>query len=421
MRLDHRLREGLSARAVPVDAASLERDLHVVLRRGRRLRRARRLAIFVTGLAVVVGTVVLAPRALDALRTVDDPRPAAPREPEGIPGLITTVAGIGEARSQGDGGLAVDAAIQYPYDLAMDSEGNLYILERRRVRMVDGSGRITTVVGPPATPDAPALTEANRLELGGATNALAIDSAGNLYVGGGEGGHFMVNRISPSGNITRVAGTGRRGFSGDGGPATEAELGWVYDLDVDSFGNVYIADFDNNRIRRVDTAGVITTIAGTGRPGVSGDGGLATAAQLDGPNGVFVDAGGNVYLAQSRNAVIRRIDADGVITTIAGTGQMGYTGDGGLATEARLDSPEHVAVDAEGNIYIEDTGNHCVRKVGADGIITTIVGVCETGFGGDGGPATEARLSEPSGMLLAPDRVLYIADSANHRVRRVIL
>jgi sugar lactone lactonase YvrE len=280
--------------------------------------------------------------------------------------VITTVAGIGEARSQGDGGLAVDAAIKYPFDLVLDAEGN-------------------------------------------------------LYVGGGEGNHFMVNRISPSGDVTRIAGTGDLGFSGDGGRAVEAELGWVYDLHVDRFGNVYIADFDNNRIRLVDTAGVITTIAGTGRPGVSGDGGLATDARLDAPNGVFVDADGSVYFTQSRNDVVRRIDPSGVISTIAGGGRRGNAGDGGLATDARFNAPEHVAVDAEGNVYIEDTGNHCIRMIDLNGILSTVVGMCAEGYRGDGGPATRARLSEPSGMFLTDDGVLYIADSANHRVRRVVL
>jgi sugar lactone lactonase YvrE len=421
MPLERRLKDALSESIIGVDPASVDRDLHVVVQRGRRRRRGRRLATAAAVVAVVVGAVMLAPRALDALRTLNDPQPAAPRDPEGIPGVITTVAGTGVPSSQGDGGLAVDAAIRYPYDLVVDAEGNLYILENGRVRKVDAAGRITTVVGPPPTPDGTAPTEAQRLKLGGGTNALAIDTAGNLYVGGGDGKHFMVNRISPSGEVERVAGTGQKGFSGDGGPAIEAELGWVYDLDVDGFGNVYIADFDNNRIRLVNTAGVITTIAGTGRAGVSGDGGPATSAGLNAPNGVFVDAAGNVYFTQSRNSIVRRIDPTGVIATVAGTGQEGYSGDGGLAREARLNAPEHVAVDAEGNVYIEDTGNNCIRMIDQNGIISTVVGMRGAGFRGDGGPAIGARLFQPSGMFLTSGGVLYIADSGNHRVRRVIL
>jgi sugar lactone lactonase YvrE len=250
---------------------------------------------------------------------------------------------------------------------------------------------------------------------------LAIDAEGDLYVGGGDGDHFMVNRISPSGEVTRVAGTGRAGFSGDGGPAIEAELGWTYDLAVDPAGNIYLVDVDHHRIRMVDTEGVISTIAGTGRRGYSGDGGPATDARLYNPTGIALDQDGNIYFADGWNDVIRRIDASGVITTIAGSGRQGFSGDGRRATRARFNHPEHVAVDADGTVYIEDTGNHCIRMVDADGIITTIVGICESGFSGDEGPAVDAQLSEPSGMLLAPGGVLYIADSANNRVRRVTL
>lgn len=421
MTLDRRMKRALSAPIVGIDAQSVERDLHVVLQRGRRRRRNRRLAVLSTTLVVVVGAALLAPRALEAIRFFGETRPAAPQEVEGIPGVITTVAGVGVPESWGDGGLATEAAIHYPYDLVVDAAGNLYILEISRVRKVDVSGRITTVVGSPATEEGTALTEANQLRLGQRTNALAIDVEGNLYVGGGDGDHFVVNRISPSGQVTRVAGTGRSGFSGDGGPAIEARLGWVYDLAVDPVGNVYIVDLDHNRIRMVDTAGVITTIAGTAEPGYSGDGGPATAARLDGPTGIDLDSVGNVYFADGRNDVVRRIDRNGVITTIAGNGRRGYSGDGGPATKARFNAPEHVAVDEEGNVYIEDTGNNSIRRVDPNGIITTVVGKRGSGFSGDGGPASSARLSEPSGMFLTPGGVLYIADSANNRVRQLIL
>ena len=419
MRLDdERLKRALSGPVVPVDVASTERDFHVVVQRGRRRRRNRRLLGVVAAVAVVVGAVVLTPRTLEALRGVGDTRPARPSE---LKGIITTVAGIGVAESSGDGGPAVEAGIRYPYDLVVDSASDLYILESGRVRKVDGSGRITTVVGPPATDEPTAPTEAHQLRLGKSVNALAIDAEDNLYVGGGDGKHFMVNRISPSGEVTRIAGTGRPGFSGDGGPAIDAALGWVYDLAVDPAGNVYIVDQDNNRIRMVDTNGVITTIAGTGEPGWSGDFGPATDARLDHPWGIALDEGGNVYFTQLPS-VVRRIDAaSGVISTVAGSGKAGYAGDGGLATHARMNSPEHIAVNSLGFLFIEDTGNNCVRMVDLNGIITTIVGMRGRGFDGDGGPADLSRLSEPSGMLLMPDGVLYIADSGNNRVRRVIL
>ncbi len=419
MRLDdERMKRALSGPVVPVDAASMERDLHDILRRGRRRRRNRRLAMVSVGVAVVVLGSVLGPRALEALRGLGRTRPARPPAPSGI---ITTVVGTGVARSSGDGGLATEAAIRYPFDLAVDTAGNLYVLESGRVRRVDQSGRITTVVGPPAIGEATALTEANQLRLGRSVNALAIDAENNLYVGGGDGKHFMVNRISPSGEVTRIAGTGRPGFSGDEGPAIEANLGWVYDLAVDQEGNVYIADHDNNCIRMVDLNGVITTIAGTGEPGWSGDFGPARDARVGHPWGIALDEGGNVYFTQWPS-VVRRIDAaSGVITTIAGSGRAGYAGDGHTATRARLNSPEHITVDSEGNLVIEDTGNNCIRMVDLKGIITTIVGTRARGFRGDDGPARLAWLSEPSGMVLTPDGALDIADSGNNRVRRVAL
>jgi sugar lactone lactonase YvrE len=421
MQLDHRLRRALEAPIVDVDTPSTERDLHVTLRLGRRRRWIRRVLAVGTVLAVVAGVVVLGPRAIDALRSIDEPRPATPEDPKGTPGVITTVVGNGESASLGDGGLAVDAAIRYPFDLVVDGDGNLYVLENRRVRKVDPSGRITTVVGPPAAAAGGDLTEANLLELSGNTNALAIDEEGNLYVGGGDGDHYTVNRISPSGAVTRVAGTGQPGFSGDGGPAIDAELGWVYDLAVDPSGALYIADNENHRIRMVDTNGVITTIAGTGEQGWSGDGGPAAEARLDRPTGLALDANGNLYFTV-RPGIVRRIDAvSGVITTVAGSGKVGYNGDGGPATDARMNAPEHVAVAEDGTIYIEDTGNNCIRTVDTSGIITTVVGMRGRGFQGDGDPAATARLSEPSGMLLTPDGVLYIADSGNNRVRRVVL
>lgn len=420
MRLDDRLKRALSAPIVEAEAPSLERDLHVVVQLGKRRRRNRRLGILLSALLIVAGAVLLGPRALEAIRDLGEMRPATPPTPEEFPGVISTVVGTGEPRSSGDGGLAVDATIRYPFDLVVDTAGNLYILEIGRVRKVDVSGVMTTVVGPPTRGANTALTEANRLHLGRGANALAIDLEGNLYVGGGDGNPFMVNRISPSGQVTRVAGTGRPGVSGDGGPATDAELGWVYDLAVDTAGNIYIVDHDNNRIRMVDTDGVITTIAGTGEAGFSGDGGPATEAQLDHPWGIAVDEGGAVYFT-TLPSVVRRIDPSGVITTIAGDGGVGYAGDGGPATEARFNSPEHVAVDSEGNVYVEDTGNNCIRMVDLNGIITTVVGMRGKGFKGDGGPADLALLSEPSGMVLAPGGVLYVADSGNNRVRRVIL
>lgn len=422
MSLDRRLRRAFSSSTRGMDESSLERDLHVLLKQGRHARRNRRLGALCAITVLVVGGVFLVPRAVDAIRGSGGNRPASPDEPSDEPGVIRTVVGVGIPKSAGDGGLAVNAAIRYPYDLVVDGAGNLYVLENGHVRKVDRSGRISTFAGPlvtPATGGLPQPTEANGLRLSRA-NALAIDAEGNLFVGGGDNQPFMVNKISPSGQVTRVAGTGQSGFSGDGGPAVEAKLGWVYDLAVDAAGKIYIVDHDNNRIRMVDGNGVISTIAGTGEPGYSGDGGPATQAELDHPWGIALGGDGNIYFTVGPS-VVRRIDKGGVITTIAGSGRVGYAGDGGPATQARFNSPEHVAVDDAGNLYIEDTGNNCIRVVDINGVVTTIVGMRGRGFEGDGGPAHLARLSQPSGMLLTPTGVLYIADSGNNRIRRVIL
>jgi hypothetical protein len=420
MHLDDRLRKALSDSAAAAEPDSADRDLHVVVQRGRHRRRNRRLVLLSVAAAVVAVGILVAPRALDAIRSAVDTRPATRNEIHVTRGIITTIAGSGAARSSGDGGRAIEASIRYPFDVVVDSAGDLYILENGRIRKVDPSGRITTVAGPPTSDEATTLTKAQQLHFKSA-NALAIDANDNLYLGGGDGRHFVVSRISPSGDVTRIAGTGQQGFSGDDGPAIDATLSWVYDVAIDLAGNVYIVDQDNNRIRMVDTNGVITTIAGTGERGWSGDGGPASKATVDNPWGIAVDADANVYFTQMPS-VVRRIDAvTGVITTIAGSGVVGYAGDSGPATEARLHSPEHIAIDAAGKVFIEDTMNHCIRMVDLNGTITTIVGMGQKGFGGDGGPANAARLFQPSGMVLTPDDVLYIADSGNNRVRRVIL
>jgi hypothetical protein len=369
---------------------------------GRRDRKRRNRRIGATALALLITIAIIGSFLASFARS--NRQPASPEPTPPLPAVITTVAGTGVRGSSGDGGPATDAQITYPVDLAADAQGNLYILEYGdfgRVRKVDGTGRITTVVNPPA-----------------GVTALAVDPRGNLYVGGGNGGVNMVVEVHPSGRVTTVAGTGPPGYSGDGGPATEATLNWVYDIAVDNEGNVFIADANNHRIREVDTSGVITTVAGTGTPGFAGDGGPAVDAEIRHPTGVDVDARGNIYIADSGNGRIRRVNRKGIITTVAGGGTR--EGDGVPATEARLFDPEHVSVDAMGNLWVEDTGNQRVRRVNMKGIITTIVGTGTRGFAGDGGSPRRAELSAPSGMTLAPGGVLYIADSGNNRIRKVV-
>ena len=209
---------------------------------------------------------------------------------------------------------------------------------------------------------------------------------------------------------------------GDGDPAIEVPLRFPTGAAADGAGNLYIADQQNHRIRKVDLLGVITTIAGTGERGFAGDDDPAAQAQLNNPAGVVVDSAGNLYIADRENQRIRRVDSMGTITTIAGTGVRGFSGDGGPATEAQISSPNDVTVDGAGNLYIADTQNHRMRKVDSGGTITTLAGTGVRGFGGDGGPATEAQLNSPRGVAVdAAGSRYYIADSRNDRIRLLTL
>jgi pimeloyl-ACP methyl ester carboxylesterase len=358
---------------------------------------------------------------LPGIRFILPPPPTTPPKPGDA--VISTVAGDGAFGSSGDGNLATRAQLELPSDVSVDPDGNLYILEldSQHVRKVDASsGLISTVVGPPTGLAPPPPGDAAHVEIGKAT-ALAIDAHGDLYVGGGLGGHHVITRVDPSGNATIIAGTGEKGFSGDGGPATEAKLSWARDIAVDDAGNVYVADFGNNRIRKVDTSGIITTIAGTGEKGFSGDGGPAAEAKLNHPGRLFIDSRGRVYVADWGNRRIRRISRRGIITTVAGNGRKAYTGDGGPATEAAVGGPIHVWGDAAGNLYIaQHVDCACIRKVDTGGIITTVAGTRVVGYSGDGGPAASAELGLPSAIEVGPDGALYIADFTNLRVRKVV-
>ena len=247
----------------------------------------------------------------------------------------------------------------------------------------------------------------------------AVDGSGNLYVA--DSGNHRIRRIDAEGVITTIAGTGVRGFGGDGGPATEAQFAAPTDLALDESGNVYVSDWRSRRIRRIDAEGVITTIAGTGVRGFGGDGGPATEAQFAVPSGLAVDGSGNLYVADSGNHRIRRIDAEGVITTIAGTGVRGFGGDGGPATEAQFAAPTDLALDGSGNLYVTDLTAIRIRRIDAEGVITTIAGsgpvFSQGGYSGDGGPATEAQFALPRGLAVDGSGNLYVADSGNQRIR----
>jgi hypothetical protein len=243
-----------------------------------------------------------------------------------------------------------------------------------------------------------------------------VDSAGTLYIA--DTTNQRVRKVTEAGVITTVAGNGTGGYSGDNGLATAAKLNYPYGVAVDSAGTLYIADRGNDRVRKVRD-GVITTVAGTGTPGYSGDNGLATAAKLNEPWGVVVDSTGTLYIADTNNHRVRKVTGNGRITTVAGTGTGGYGGDNGPATDAQLNQPYGVGVDSTGTLYIADRGNHRVRKVTGT-VITTVAGTGTPGYSGDHGPATDAHLNSPFGVGVDSTGTLYIADTGNDRVRKVV-
>jgi sugar lactone lactonase YvrE len=336
-------------------------------------------------------------------------------------GIVSTVGGNGMDRFGGDGFAATLAQLHNPNALARDASGALFIADssNNRVRRVDPlTGVITTVAGN----DGSGYDGDGLLATDATLNApfgVALDASGNLFIG--DSRNARVRRVDAvTGIITTVAGTGVVGYDGDGIPATLAQLGQLTAVVLDSSRNLFIADGTNSRIRRVDAVtGVITTVAGKGDVGLDGDGILATLARLRNPLGVAVDALGNIFIPENSGHRIRRVDAvTGLITTVAGTGVSGFNGDGLVATDAQLESPIGIAVDAGGTLYISERGNRVRSVDAATLIVSTVAGIGSVGFNGDGIPAITAQLTFPSAVMIG-DEGLFISDTGNHRVRLV--
>jgi sugar lactone lactonase YvrE len=323
-------------------------------------------------------------------------------------GILTVVAGNGTGGFSGDNGPATNAQLNQPLGVTLDSAGNLYIADssNSRIRKVS-NGVITTVAGTGTVgfsgDNGPATSAQLFFAFG-----VAVDASGNLYIADDD--NNRIRKVS-NGVITTVAVTGVAGFSGDNGPATSAQLNGPAGVALDTSGNLYIADTGNNRIRKVSN-GVITTVAGNGIAGFSGDNGPATSAQLNGPVGVALDSTGVLYIAGAQRI---RMVSNGMISTVAGNGTGGFSGDNGPATSAQLYFPDAVAVDTSGNLYIADLYNRRIRKV-SNGAITTVAG---NGLVGDNGAAAGAQLSFPAGLTLDSANNLYVADEMSTRVREV--
>jgi DNA-binding beta-propeller fold protein YncE len=319
-----------------------------------------------------------------------------------------------------DGGPADAIALHDPVGIAVDGDGNTYISDRGDwwglgvVWKVDTAGTARVIAGTGLRGDAPVAADARQSDLG-SPEGVVVDPAGNvLFV---DSYNHLLLRIDADGGLTRLAGDGRAGFAGDGGPATQARLNRPYDVRLDRSGNIYIVDHGNQRVRRISPDGVIDSVAGTGTRGYSGDGGPATAAQLNGPYGIFFDRQDRMLIADSDNNVVRRVAPDGTIATLVGTGEPGFAGDGGPAAAALLRTPESLFVAPDGRLFIGDEHNNAVRVVAPDGTITTLIGNGAPGRSRDGAALDQAQLSDPENLFLRDDGALLVTEGDNRRVR----
>jgi streptogramin lyase len=335
-------------------------------------------------------------------------------------GIIRSAVGTGAQGYSGDNGAAASATLNQPFHCSKDRDGHLYVADTMNhcIRKIDArSGVITTVAGNGQkgyTGDGGAATRATMNEPYG----VLPDRRGNLFIV--DRLNAVIRRVdAKTGIISTYAGNGQKGYGGDGGAATRAMLREPNALDFDPKGNLHIADVSDNRIRKVDAAtGIITTVSGTGRREFAGDGGPAAEAAIMGARGVAFDREGAMYICEREGNRIRKVDAKtGVVRTIAGTGQKGYSGDGGPALQATFNGPKWIHAGADGHVYVVDTENHCVRQIDArTGIVSTVAGG-HAGPDGDGGPANRAGMDRPHGCWVDERGNLYTGDTNNHRIR----
>jgi sugar lactone lactonase YvrE len=336
----------------------------------------------------------------------------SPDDPEYSSGRLTLVAG-------GPGASTDQAQIVSPFGVAFDGEKTLFFVEMtgRRVQKIGRDSLATTVAGTGQEGSSGDQGPAVRAELNG-PHSLAVTRNGDIFVA--DTWNNRIRKVdAKTGSITNFAGTGKKAFSGDGGPATQAEFGGVYCLALDEANQTLaLADLDNRKIRQIDLKTVVvSTVAGNGNRGVPADGDDARRAPLVDPRAVALDGRGNVYILERSGHALRVVDRSGKIRTLAGTGQPGDSGDGGGARRARLNGPKHLCVSPRGSVFIADTENHRIRVYDPEsGTIATIAGTGRKGTAGLGGPARDAELSQPHGVTVGPDGFLYIADSSNNRI-----
>lgn len=332
---------------------------------------------------------------------------------------LTLVAGGGTA----DAGKAAECKLIEPFGVDFDSNGNMYIVELSggRVLKVDAKGALSVFAGAAKQKgDAGDGGPAAKALFNGLHN-LAIAPNGDIYLA--DTWNQKVRKIDgKSGQVSTLAGTGKKGYSGDGGPAVKAEFGGIYCVALDPKAeNLYLADLDNKRIRKIDLgSGMLTTVAGTGKAGVPEDGATAAEAPLVDPRAVAVDAKGNVYVLERGGHALRVVDPAGKIKTVAGTGKQGNAGDGGDARKALLNGPKHLCIDRDGNVLIADAENNLVRKyLPGDGTIVRVAGTGKRGAGGVDGPPEKTELARPHGVFVHPSGTLYITDSYNNRILKL--